>query len=72
MAALVGADRHTLDVLLDGRGDDLVHRTVVPEVDDLGPLGLEDAPHDVDRRVVPVEQGCCGHEAYWVGRDVHA
>jgi hypothetical protein len=28
----------------------------VPEVDHLGPLALQDPPHDVDRSVVPVEE----------------
>ena len=55
--ALVGADRHALHVLLDRRVDDLLDAAVVPEVHDLGPLGLHDPPHDVDRRVVAVEQG---------------
>ena len=56
MAALVGADGDTLDVLVDGGADDLVDRAVVAQVDDLGPLGLQEAAHDVDGGVVPVEQ----------------
>ena len=36
--------------------DDLVDRAVVAEVDHLGARGLQDAAHDVDRRVVAVEQ----------------
>ncbi len=65
--ALVGADRHALDVLVDRRLDHLGDGAVVPEVDDLGPLALEDAPHDVDRRVVTVEEGGRGDEAHRVG-----
>jgi len=60
--ALVRADRDALDVLLDRGGDDLVDRAVVPQVDHLGALALQDPPHDVDRGVVPVEQGGRGHE----------
>jgi hypothetical protein len=41
-------------------------------VDDLGPLRLEDPPHDVDRGVVAVEQRGGGHEADRVGRRVQA
>ena len=70
MAALVGADRHPLDVLLDRRPDHLVDRAVVAEVDDLGPLGLEQAPHDVDGGVVPVEQAGRGHEPDRMDRSV--
>jgi hypothetical protein len=72
VAALVRADRHALDVFLDGGGDDLVDRAVVTEVDDLGALRLKDAPHDVDRRVMAIEQRCGGHETDWVRRNVHA
>ena len=61
--ALVGADRDALRVLLQRRRDHLVDRAVVAEVDHLAARGLEDAPHDVDRRVVAVEQRRRGHEA---------
>ena len=60
--ALVGADGDALDVLLDGGADDLADRAVVAEVDHLGTLRLQDAAHDVDRRVVPVEQARRGDE----------
>ena len=51
-----------MGVLLDGCDDDLLHRAVVPEMHDLGPGGLEDPAHDVDRGVVPVEQARRGDE----------
>ncbi len=70
VAALVGADRHALHVLLDRGPDDLVDRAVVAQVDDLGALGLQDAPHDVDGGVVPVEQAGGGDEADGVDRTV--
>src|SRR6476620_8065774 len=63
MPALVGRDRHAVYVLLDRRVHDLPHRPVVSEVDHLGALGLEDPPHDVDRGVVPVEQGRSGDQS---------
>jgi hypothetical protein len=66
MAALVAADRDALHVFLQRRGDDLVDRAVVPEVDDLGAHALQDAPHDVDGRVVAVEQAGRGDEAHLV------
>ena len=43
--------------------DHLVHRAVVAEVDHLRAGGLQDAAHDVDRRVVAVEQARRGDEA---------
>ena len=70
VAALVGRHRHALHVLLDHRGDDLVDRAVVPEVDHLAALRLEDPPHDVDGGVVPVEQARRGDEAHRVRGDV--
>jgi hypothetical protein len=41
-----------------------------PEVDDLGAHALQDAPHDVDGRVVAVEQAGGGDEAHLVRRAV--
>ena len=70
MATLVGAHGHALDVLADRGPDHLVHRPVVAEVDDLGPLGLQEPPHDVDGGVVPVEQAGRGDEPDRVDRCV--
>jgi hypothetical protein len=53
---LVGRDGDPLDVFGDGRGGHLVDRPVVAEVHDLRALRLQDPPHDVDRRVVAVEE----------------
>ena len=66
MPALVRADRDALHVLLHGRRDDVVDAAVVAEVDHLGALRLQDAPHDVDGRVVPVEQARRGDEPHRV------
>ena len=63
VATLVRGDGNPLGVLLQDRVDDLVDRPIVAEVDDLGAFGLGDPPHDVDRRVVTVEQGGRGHDA---------
>ena len=70
VTALIGADGDGLDVLLDGCIDDLLHRAVVPEVDHLGALRLQDPPHDVDARVVAVEQARRRHHANRVLRRV--
>ena len=63
VTALVRGDRHRARVLLHRGRRDLFDRAVVPEVDHLGALRLEQAPHDVDRGVVSVEQRCRGHDA---------
>ncbi len=66
--ALVRRDRDALYVLLDRGTHDRLDAAVVPEVDDLAALGLEDPAHDVDRRVMPVEQAGGGHEPDGVTR----
>ena len=56
VAALIGRHRHALHVLMEAGDQHLIHRTVVAQMDHLGTLRLQDAPHDVDRGVVAVEQ----------------
>ena len=63
VAALVGRHRDRLGVFLDRRLDDVGHRAVVAEVDDLGAVRLEDAADDVDGGVVAVEERGRGDEA---------
>src|SRR6056297_464789 len=60
--ALVGADRNSVGVFADRGPDDLGDRAVVPEVDDLATLGLNQAAHQIDGRIVPVEQAGGSHE----------
>ncbi len=68
VAALVGRDRDAVRVLLDRAVDDLLDRPVVAQVDDLASGCLQDAPHDVDRRVVAVEEAGGRDEADLVDR----
>ena len=70
VAALVRRHRHALGVLLHDRREDLVHRAVVAEVDDLAALRLEDPPHDVDGGVVAVEEARRRDDAHGVDRYV--
>ena len=70
VAALIGRQRHTLDVLADRGGHDIGDAAVVAEVDDLRALGLQQPTHDIDGRVVPVEQAGCGDEAHRMGGNV--
>ncbi len=62
--ALVRRDRDAVRVLLDRAVDDLLDRAVVPEMDHLAARRLQDPPHDVDRRVVAVEQARRRDEAH--------
>jgi hypothetical protein len=45
-------------------------RPVMAKMDHLGAPGLHDPPHDVDRRVVPVEQRRRCHEPHRMRRHV--
>jgi hypothetical protein len=65
--ALVGGDRDRVGVLLHRGLDDLVHRAVVAQVDHLGTLRLQQPAHDVDGRIVPVEQRGRRHDAHALG-----
>ncbi len=66
--ALVGRDGDALHIFLQRRIDDFLHRAVVAEMDHFGTSGLQDAPHDVDRGVMAVEQRGGGDEAQFVFR----
>ena len=54
--ALIGGDGHAVGILLDRGPDHIGDAAVVPEVDHLGALCLQDAPHDRDGCVVAVEE----------------
>ncbi|EXI67715.1 MAG: hypothetical protein AW08_01656 [Candidatus Accumulibacter adjunctus] len=56
VAALVGSDGDPLHIFLQGRVDDLLDGAVVAKMNHLGARRLQDAAHDVDRCIVPVEQ----------------
>ena len=60
--ALVGADRNRVHVLVDGGGHHLLDGAIVAKVDHLRPRPLEETPHDVDRRIVAVEEARGGDE----------
>src|SRR5664279_3683874 len=57
MAALVRRDRDRLHVFFDSCFRDFVHASVVTEVNHFHSPGLQDTAHDIDRRIVPVEEG---------------
>ncbi len=62
VAALVGRQRDRVGVFLQRGAHDIFHRAVVAEVNHFRALRLDDPPHDVDRRVVAIEQAGRGDE----------
>src|SRR5437867_221831 len=67
VAALIRRDRDAVRVFLQRGRDDVLDRSVMAEVDHLAAGRLEDPAHDVDRRVVAVEQARRGDEAHLMG-----
>ncbi len=55
--ALIGRDRNGVSILLDGRACDLVGPAVVPEMDDLAALALQDPAKDPYGHIVTIEDG---------------
>ena len=51
---LVAAARRAIETI-DGSGHDLVHGTIVPEMDDFHTGALQDTAHDIDGGVMAVE-----------------
>ena len=56
MPALVRTHGNAVHIFLQGCADDLVHRTVMAQVDDLGPGLLQYAPDNIDGSIMPVKQ----------------
>jgi hypothetical protein len=54
--ALVAGNGNGLSIFLNGAVHDFLHRTVVPQVNNLGAAALNNAAHDIDSRVVPIKQ----------------
>jgi hypothetical protein len=57
VTALVGAHRDSVGIFLHRRAHDVIHASIMAEMNHLSALRLYEAPHDVDRRVVPIEEG---------------
>jgi hypothetical protein len=53
---LVGSDGNGLHILLDGTVYNFLNGSIVSQVDHLTACGLNDAPHDVNCGIVPIEE----------------
>ena len=60
-----------MNVFLNRGSGDGIDAAVMAEVDDLAALRLKDAPHDVDRGVVAVEQAGGGDESHRIAGLAH-
>ena len=70
VSALIRTDGDALRVFLQGGGDNLVNAAVVSQMNHFCAHALQDAPHDVDGRVVPVKQTGSRHKTHLVLRAV--
>jgi hypothetical protein len=65
---LVAGDGDALYIFFNGTFHDLGHTAVMPQVNDLGALALQNAAHDIDGCIVPIEQGGCRYDPYFMFR----
>jgi hypothetical protein len=62
MATLITADRNPLGVFLNGGGYDLLHRTVVPEVNHLCAGRLQNAADNINCGIMAVKKTGCSNK----------
>ena len=68
MSPLIAGNGNPLGVFFNGGLHDLFHTSVMPEVNDLGPLLLQDPSHNINGRVMAVKQAGGGNDADGGGR----
>ncbi len=56
MTALVAGDGDALNIFFNGTFHNFMNTSVMTQVNDLRALALKDASHDIDCRVMPVEE----------------
>src|SRR5690606_38264641 len=67
VSPLVGGHGNGLDVLLNRTVNYLGHTAVMPQMDHLCPGGLENPSHDVNGRIMTVEEGSRGNDPDQIG-----
>ena len=60
---LIRTDRDSVGVFLHRRLNDLLHRAVMSEVNDLYTASLQDSAHDIYCRIVAIEEACGGDKS---------
>ena len=60
---LIRTDRDSVCVFLHRRLNDLLHRAVMGEVNDLYTASLQDSAHDIYCRIVAIEEACGGDKS---------
>jgi hypothetical protein len=63
VSALVTGNGNALRVFFNSRFYNFLDAAVMPQVNDLGSLLLEDPAHNIDSRVVPVKETGRGYDA---------
>jgi hypothetical protein len=63
MTTLIGRNRYSLSIFLDGTVYNLLHGAVVTQMDHLTAGRLYDPSHDVDRCIVSIEKGRSSYDS---------
>jgi hypothetical protein len=58
VSTLIRGDANGMRIFLDGTIHNLIHRPVMPQVDNFCPGILEHPAHDVDGHIMTVKKGC--------------
>jgi hypothetical protein len=66
VSALVGADRDSIHIFLNGSANDFLHRAIVCKVDYFGTAGLKYAAHNIDGSIMAIEQAGCSQKPDWL------
>src|ERR1700737_1690176 len=70
VSSLVGSDGDPLDIFLDGAFHYFRHRPVMSQVNDLSPLRLQEATHDIDRGIMTIEERSGRNEPHFMYRGI--
>lgn len=65
MAALIGTDTNSMGIFLNRRCDNLLHRTVVADMNDFAAAFLKQPTKDIDGGIMSIKQGRGCNNAYY-------
>jgi hypothetical protein len=66
--ALVTGNGNSLCIFFDSTFNDVCNTSVMTKMNDLGTFGLQDPAHDIDGRIMPVEQTGGGYNSDFIDR----
>ena len=70
MSPLIGGHRNGLSIFLNGTIYNLLHRTVMSQVNNFTTRGLDNPSHNIDSGIVAIKEGSRSYNAYFVFWDI--